>query len=95
MLDGMSPTKLNVMHWHLSDTTSFPRHIDEIWQCFYSASPDDGVEDKLAAWNKSLVLGGEACIWCALQLQQNHTPCDFFGKLNVRVVELLYIVIQG
>ena len=24
MLDGMSLTKLNALHWHLSDTTSFP-----------------------------------------------------------------------
>ena len=38
-------------------------HIDEIWKCFYSASPDDGVEDKVAAWNTSLVLGGVACLW--------------------------------
>lgn len=38
-------------------------HIDELWKCFYSAGPADGVADAAAALNASLVLGGEACIW--------------------------------
>ena len=38
------------------------RHINDIWSCFYSSSPSDGVPPALAA-NTSLVLGGEACIW--------------------------------
>ena len=42
-------------------------HIDGLWQCFYSAGPDDGVDEPALAQNTSLVLGGEACI-CSLAL---------------------------
>ena len=38
-------------------------HINEMWKCFYSASPTDGIIDPSVAANRSLVLGGEACIW--------------------------------
>ena len=38
-------------------------HINSLWQCFYSASPADGVADAALAGNTSLVMGGEACIW--------------------------------
>lgn len=37
-------------------------HINEVWRCFYSAGPADGVDSELAT-NTSLVLGGEVCIW--------------------------------
>ena len=35
-----------------------------VLQCFYSTSPTWGVLDGTLARNRSLVLGGEACIWC-------------------------------
>ena len=38
-------------------------HINQLWQCFYSASPTDGITDPTLAANRSLVLGGESCIW--------------------------------
>jgi hexosaminidase len=37
--------------------------IDAAWMCFYSTSPTWGVLDAALARNRSLVLGGESCIW--------------------------------
>ena len=39
------------------------KHINEIWKCFYAASPTDGMTDARLMRNTSLVLGGEICIW--------------------------------
>lgn len=48
---------------YCGDGTPGDKHINQIWKCFYAASPTDGMTNARLMRNTSLVLGGEICIW--------------------------------
>lgn len=47
MLDGMAMSKLNVLHWHVTDSQSFPLETPRVPQLTRYVTPEAGVREML------------------------------------------------